>query len=52
MIGENDQGYYWLERGFENRHYSLAFLKIYEAFDNVRSDPRFKEMMKKVGLDK
>jgi adenylate cyclase len=52
MIGENDQGYYWLERGFENRHYSLTFLKINEAFDNLRSDPRFKEMMKKVGLDK
>ena len=52
MIGENDQGYYWLERGFETRDYSLTFLKIYEAFDNLRSDPRFKEMMKKVGLDK
>jgi len=54
-IGENDQGFYWLERGFENRDYdsySLTFLKIYEAFDNVRSDPRFKAMMKKVGLDK
>jgi len=52
IIGENDQGYYWLERGFENRHYSLTFLKIHEEFDNVRSDPRFKAIMKNVGLDK
>jgi len=52
MIGENDQGYYWLERGIEKRHYGFTFLKIHEAFDNVRSEPRFKTIMKKVGLDK
>jgi len=52
MIGENEQGYYWLERGIENRHYSLTFLKIHKGFNNVRSNPRFKAMMKKVGLDK
>ncbi|TET69599.1 MAG: tetratricopeptide repeat protein, partial [Candidatus Aminicenantes bacterium] len=54
-IGENDQGFYWLEREFENRDYNsygLTLLKIHKAFDNVRSDPRFKVMMKKVGLDK
>ncbi len=52
MIGENDQGYDWLERGIENRHYGLTFLKIHEAFDNIRSDLRFKAIMKKAGLDK
>ena len=51
-IGEIDQGYYWLERGIENRHYHFTFLKIHENFDNVRSAPRFKAVMKKVGLDK
>ncbi len=50
MIGEDERGYDYLERGFESRDYSLGYLKIYEAFDSVRSEARFKEMMKKVGL--
>jgi tetratricopeptide (TPR) repeat protein len=50
-IGENDQGYYWLERGIEKRHYGLTFLNIYKEFEIVRSDPRFKAILKKVGLD-
>jgi tetratricopeptide (TPR) repeat protein len=50
LIGENERGYYWLERGIESRDYSLGFLEIYEAFDTVRSEDRFKEIMKKVGL--
>jgi len=52
LIGENEQGYYWLERGFESRDYGLGFLKIYEAFDTVRSEVRFKDIMKKVGLER
>ena len=52
MIGENERGYYWLERGYENRDYGLSFLKIYETFDTIRSEARFKAMMKKVGLEK
>jgi len=50
-LGERDEGFRWLEKAYENRDYRICLLKIDPVFDGVREDPRFQEMLKKVGLE-
>ena len=40
----------WLEEAFNERHGMLAFLNIEPVYDTVRSDPRFLDLVKRVGL--
>jgi TolB-like protein/uncharacterized protein HemY len=49
-LEENDQGFIWLIKAYEEQQ-SLRFLKVHPLYDHVRSDPRFKALMKKVGLE-
>ena len=51
-LEENDQGFQWLEKAYEYKHHELSFIKIWPDFDSVRDDPRFKDMLKRVGLEK
>ncbi len=51
-LEENDQGFDWLERAYKVRDPILAFLRANPIYDPVRSDPRFTDMLKKIGLDK
>jgi TolB-like protein/Tfp pilus assembly protein PilF len=49
-IGDRDQAFEWLEQAYELRSRFLITLGVEPSFDNLRSDPRFDEMLKKVGL--
>lgn len=49
-LGEKEKSLEWLQKAFEERPYGLMFLKIDPVFDNMRSDPRFQELIKRVGL--
>jgi TolB-like protein/Tfp pilus assembly protein PilF len=51
-LEEKDLGFKWLEKAYEDRTIGLAMLKITQAYDSVRSDPRFITLIKKVGLEK
>ena len=51
-LNDNDQAFYWLEKAYEQHDYSLNWAKVDPAFDPMRSDPRFIELLKKIGLDK
>jgi serine/threonine-protein kinase len=51
LLGEEEQGFRWLEKAYEYKDEGMVFLKVGRAFDSVRSDLRFKAMLKKVGLD-
>lgn len=51
IIGENDQVFYWLEKAYENKSQMMVYLKVEPNFSGVRSDPRFKELLRKIGLD-
>lgn len=49
-LGENDQGFKGLEEGYKQRESLLKYIKIDPRYDSVRSDPRFKELVRKIGL--
>ncbi len=49
-LNRKDEAFEWLEKAYQERSAWLVFLKTDPQFDNLRSDPRFTDMMKKVGL--
>jgi tetratricopeptide (TPR) repeat protein len=49
-LGEKDQALRWLNTSFEEREQDLLGLKTDSSFDLIRSDPRFAELVRKVGL--
>jgi TolB-like protein/Tfp pilus assembly protein PilF len=53
-LGETDRGFEWLEKAYEEHDLYLSFLKPLPLFDilDLRPDPRYIAMLKKIGLDK
>jgi tetratricopeptide (TPR) repeat protein len=51
-LGDDDEGFRCLDKSYQERDSTLLEIKVDPGFDRVRSDPRFKELLKKVGLDK
>jgi serine/threonine protein kinase len=49
MLGDKDAAFAALNKGFSNRT-SLLFIKIDPAFDNLHSDPRFADLLNRIGL--
>jgi tetratricopeptide (TPR) repeat protein len=49
-LGATDEAFEWLERGFEERDHWLVFLKVDPMWDGLRQDPRFDELVRRVGL--
>ena len=49
-LGERDEALSWLEKGFEERAFQMQTLNVDPRLDNLRDDPRFKELVRKVGL--
>lgn len=50
-LGDKDQVFTWLEQGYEEHSNILRFLKVDPAFDPLRGDPRFADLLRRVGLD-
>ena len=49
-LGEKKQGLAWLESAYADRDVYLARLNVEPAFDPVRSDPGFQDLMRRLGL--
>jgi len=49
-LGEKDQAFHWLNTALQEHDDSLVALKTDSSFDPIRSDPRFAELVRKVGL--
>lgn len=49
-LGEKDRAFAWLEKAYEMRSRSLAWLNVAHEWDNLRSDLRFTDLLRKVGL--
>jgi tetratricopeptide (TPR) repeat protein len=50
VLGDNDRAFAWLEKAFAERESSMPSLRYFIAWDPLRSDPRFNEMVRRVGL--
>src|SRR5215467_159253 len=50
-LGEKDEAFTWLERAYQEHSNILLFLKVHPYFDPLRNDPRFKDLLRRVGLD-
>ena len=51
-LGENDQVFVWLEQAYKEESNILQLLKVFPFFDPIRSDPRFVDLLHRVGLDR
>ena len=49
-LGERDQAIEWLEKGYEERSGGVLLLKSDPLWDDFRSDPRFQDLLRHVGL--
>jgi len=49
-LGEPEQAFASLETAYAEHSPSLQFLKVDPAFDSLRSDPRFADLVKRIGL--
>ena len=49
-LGETESAFDWLERAFEEKAESLGMLKVDPKVDAIRGDPRFGDLMARVGL--
>ncbi|HVH70401.1 MAG TPA: tetratricopeptide repeat protein, partial [Candidatus Dormibacteraeota bacterium] len=50
IVGDKDEAFAWLEKSYEQHEDALVFLKIRQAFDDLRPDPRFADLTRRVGL--
>jgi hypothetical protein len=49
-LGDKDQAFAWLEKSYEERSNHLAFFKVSPTVDRLRSDPRFAQLLQRIGL--
>ena len=50
-LGNKDEAFAWLNRAYDQRSfYPAAYLKVDPQLDNLRSDPRFADLVRRVGL--
>jgi TolB-like protein/DNA-binding winged helix-turn-helix (wHTH) protein len=50
-IGDSDNTFQWLEKAYAGRESQMAFLNVTRRLDSVRSDPRFADLLHRMGLN-
>jgi TolB-like protein/Flp pilus assembly protein TadD len=49
-LGDKEKAFFWLEKAYRGREHDLVFSKVWPMFDSLRMDPRYKDLMRRVGL--
>jgi len=49
-LSEKDQAFAWLQKAYQERSWHMVLLKVDPRLDNLRSDARFKDLLRRVGL--
>jgi serine/threonine protein kinase/Tfp pilus assembly protein PilF len=50
ILGEKDQAFVWLEKAYAERSGFLPNIKAVRDFDSLHSDPRYTDLLKRMGL--
>ena len=50
VLGEKDKAFQFLEAAYEDRVSLLVYLDVRPTFNNIRSDPRFTDLRRRIGL--
>lgn len=49
-LGDKEQTFAWLEKAFQDRSFFLIWLKVEPQFDSLHDDPRFKDLLRRIGF--
>jgi TolB-like protein/Flp pilus assembly protein TadD len=49
-LGEKDEAFAWLEKGYEEHAFQMQWLGVEPRWDSLRSDLRFADLLRRVGL--
>ena len=50
MLGERDKAFEWLDGAFRENEGGLMYLKVDDRLEALRADPRFPELVRRIGL--
>jgi TolB-like protein/Tfp pilus assembly protein PilF/tRNA A-37 threonylcarbamoyl transferase component Bud32 len=50
-LGEKDKAFEWLAKAYDERAGQMVIIQVDHWIDNLRSDPRYKELLKKMGFN-
>jgi tetratricopeptide (TPR) repeat protein len=50
LLGEKDQAFEWLETAFRDHEGGLIYLKVDDRLESLRSDARFPDLVRRIGL--
>ncbi len=49
-LGQKDKAFEWLEKAYQERSVGLLQLRVDPDFDNLRSDPRYKDLVRRINF--
>ena len=49
-LGQKEEAFLWLQKAYENRDESLTWLKVDPLMDSLRSDSRYADLLRGLGL--
>jgi eukaryotic-like serine/threonine-protein kinase len=49
-LGDKERAFQWLENAYADRDYDLIYLRVEPMYDPLRSDPRFADLQRRIGL--
>jgi TolB-like protein/Flp pilus assembly protein TadD len=50
-LDDKEMAFVWLEKAYQEKSNILQYLKVHPFFDPLRDDPRFVDLVRRVGLD-
>lgn len=50
QLGETDKAFEWLEKAFNERAYTMMYLRVAPNLDPLRTDARFADILRRIGL--
>jgi serine/threonine protein kinase/Tfp pilus assembly protein PilF len=50
ILGDKDKAFAWLEKAYAEKSAFISYIKVARDYDSLRSDPRYTDLLKRMGL--